>query len=339
MLFYLAEDNRTEIEYVKGVSLSEIGWKEKDLENLVARNMTTLIPESQLMLLSREKPGKEAADIYALDKNGDLHIFELKRWKGQQENLLQVLRYGQIYGQYSYEQLQDMLRRYEGMPDLELATKHYDYFRESLKAKLATSDFNREQHFVVITNGIDVDTRNAVKYWQDKRLKIESTIYRVYSIGGRNILELNPYNPEREVIPEEEEGYFVINTNLTWSQQDYKDMLHQQKAAAWGRSRFGIKRIKKGNTIFLYHNGVGVVAYGKTVDDYKATYHNGKRLDEYYVPVRFEWQVDPDSEPEKAVHAWQINQKLGSQYSFRQTVFSIPEEMAKAIKGLATSEE
>ncbi|MBI4334747.1 MAG: hypothetical protein HY673_26130 [Chloroflexi bacterium] len=339
MLFYLAEVNKTEIQPVKGGSLAGIGWNEKDLENLVAGNITTIIPESQLMVLDQEKPGKEAADIYALDKNGDLHIFELKRWKADKENLLQVLRYGQIYGQYSYEDLQDMLRKYEGSKELELATKHYEYFSESLKAKLATSDFNREQHFVVVTNGIDADTRNAIKYWQHKGLKIESLIYRVYSVGGKNILEFNPYNPEGEVIPEGEEGYFVVNTNLTWSTEDYKDMLTQHKAAAWGRPKGGIKRIKKGDTVFLYHNRVGVIAYGRTSDDYKRTTHAKKKLDEYFVPVQFDWQVDPDTAPEKAVHAREIYQKLGAQYSFHHTVFSIPEKAAKGIMELADTKK
>lgn len=320
---------------VKAKRFSDIGWKEKDLENLIASNILKLIPESQLMVLFQEKPFREAADIYALDKNGDLYIFELKRWRGQQENLLQVLRYGQIYGQYSYEQLQEMLRRYERIQDLDLANKHYEYFKDSIKDQLSPSDFNNDQHFIVITNGVDIDTRNAIKYWQDKGLKIDSIIYRVYSVGNKHILEFNPYNPEGEVIIEEEQGYYIVNTNLTWSDSDYKDMLSQQKAAAYGSRRFGIRNISKGDTVFLYHSGSGVIAFGNAVDSYKTTYHKGHKEEEFFIPLKFEWQVDPDSEPERAIRAWEINRKLGSQYSFRQTVFAIPEKMAKVIKGLA----
>lgn len=335
MLFYLNSESKTEIKPVVANTFSSIEWKEKDLENLIASNMPRLIPESQLMVLFQEKPFKEAADIYALDNKGDLYIFELKRWKGQQENLLQVLRYGQIYGQYSYEQLQDMLRRYEKIGDIDLAEKHYEYFSDFLNEKLNPSDFNKDQHFVVITNGIDIDTRNSIKYWQDKGLKIESIIYRVYSIGGKYIMEFNPYNPGGEVIVEEEQGYFIVNTNLTWSESDYQDMLSKQKAAAYGNRRFGIRNISKGDTVYLYHTGLGVVAYGKAIENYHKTYNKGHKEEEYFVPLKFDWSVDPDSKPEKAIHAWEINRKLGSQYSFRQTVFSIPEKMAEVIKELA----
>ena len=55
------------------------------------------------MTIFTERKGKEEPDILALDKNGDLYIFELKRWGSDQENLLQVLRYGQLFaGVYCY---------------------------------------------------------------------------------------------------------------------------------------------------------------------------------------------------------------------------------------------
>ena len=180
-----------------------------------------------------------------------------------------------------------------------------------------------------------MDTRNAIKYWHDKGLKIDSIIYRVYSIGQRHILEFSPY-PEGEVIPEEEAGYFIVNTNLTWSKEDYKDMLQQQKAAAYGDRRFSIRKIEKGATVFLYQNGIGVIAYGKAIDNYKSTYNTRKQLDELYIPMRFDWQVNPETEGEKAIHAWEINRELEAQYSFRQTVFSIPQKMAEKIKELAS---
>lgn len=335
MLFYLNNEDRSSIKPVKSKVFADIGWKEKDLENLVAKNMPKLIPENQLMVLFQERPFEEAADIFALDKSGDLYIFELKRWRGHQENLLQVLRYGQKYGQYSYEQLQDMLRKYKKMPDLHLADKHYEYFEDSIDSNLEQSDFNREQHFVVITNGTDIDTLNAIKYWQDKGLKIDSIIYRVYKVGKDYIFEFNPYNPEGEVILEEEEGYFIVNTNLTWCKTCCREMLEQEKAAAYYERKYGIARIKRGDTVFLYHTGLGVVAYGKAIDDYKVIDRSGNKDEEYFIPLRFDWKIDPDSEREKAVRPWKINEKLGTRHAFRQTVISIPEKMAEVVKGLA----
>ena len=54
--------------------------------------------------LVSERTRQEEPDILAIDSNGDLYIFELKRWEGKQENLLQVLRYGQLFGNSTYDE-------------------------------------------------------------------------------------------------------------------------------------------------------------------------------------------------------------------------------------------
>lgn len=339
MLFYLNKTDRVKIKAVKLSTFADLGWSEKDLENLISVNITRLIPENQLMVLFQERPFDEAADIYALDKKGDLYIFELKLWKSEQENILQVLRYGQIYGQYSYDQLQDLLRKYKKQPDINLSEKHYEYFKEVLNSKLKLDEFNTEQHFIVITNGIDLNTLNAIKYWQDKGLKIESIVYRIYNVGSESIFEFDPYNPEREVIIEVEEGYFIVNTNITWSKTNYKEMLTNEKAAAYEDKKYGISNIKKGDTVFLYHTAVGIVAYGKAIDSYKMDDVNGNKDEEYYINLKFDWKIDPDIERDKAVKSWEINDKLKSGYKFRPPVFSIPENMAKIIIELAKTKK
>ena len=336
MLFYLNNKEKTEIKPVAHKTFANIGWNEVDLENLIAKNMAKLIPQNQLMVLFQERPYQEEADIYALDKKGDLYIFELKRWKSQKENILQILRYGQIYGQYSYEQLQDMLQKYENAGDLNLAQKHYEYFSETIPSKLNEADFNNQQHFVVITNGTDLDTRNAIKYWQDKQLLIESIIYWLYVINEQVIFEFDPYNPEKEVIIEEESKNYIVNTNLTWSKTSYREMLDNSIAAAYGERKYGIENLKKGDIVFLYHNGIGVIAYGKVISNkYKSRYNKDLRAEEYYVDLSFDWAIDPDAEPNKAIKAWQINRKLNTQHAFRQTIFSIRQKMADVIRELA----
>lgn len=51
---------------------------------------------------------QEEPDLMAIDENGDLWIFELKAWESRQSNLLQALRYGQKYGQYDYDDLDEI---------------------------------------------------------------------------------------------------------------------------------------------------------------------------------------------------------------------------------------
>ncbi len=136
MLFKLDQTNKDYLKGVKTATLDQIHWTEKDLENLISKNLSLFIPENQLMVIFQERQRKEEADIFALDKDGVLFIFELKRWKSSQENLLQVLRYGQRFGQYDYDALQEMIRTYHKNPSLNLVETHFNYFKEVISEKL-----------------------------------------------------------------------------------------------------------------------------------------------------------------------------------------------------------
>lgn len=106
MLYKLNKNtNRNNYSKVKRVTLSDIGWKEKDLENLISNNIQDFISSNDLMAIFTERARQEEPDILAIDKKGDLYIFELKRWSGKQENILQVLRYGQLFGKSTYDEL------------------------------------------------------------------------------------------------------------------------------------------------------------------------------------------------------------------------------------------
>jgi hypothetical protein len=335
MIYEISKEDKDYLQQVKSICLSDIEWLEKDLENLISNNIFLFILENQLMVISQEKSFQEQADILALDKDGTLFIFELKRWESTKENLLQVLRYGQIFGQYSYQKLEDLLRKYMKDASINLASKHYDYFKEKeqIENPLNNNEFNRNQHFVVITNGIDFGTLNAVRYWKEKGLKIDCLPFRVYQLHDKFFLDFDSFNPQNEVIITEYSDVYVVNTNWTWSDKNYKEMLEQEKAAAYGSRRHGIKKIKKGDEVFLYHSGVGIIAYGK------ASSSPNEVNEEIYVKVPFKWKVNPIEKPQSAISAWEINQELKAGYSFRQTVFSISKEMSDAIKKLKKNKD
>lgn len=45
--------------------------------------------------------------------------------------------------------------------------------------------------------------------------------------------------------------------------------------------------------------------------------------EEYYIEVDYKWKINPDTEKEKAVGAWEINSLLGISHSFRGNRFLI----------------
>ena len=58
-------------------------------------------------------------------------------------------------------------------------------------------------------------------------------------------------------------AYYILNTNKSNSEEDDYYMLKEEKAAAFFAPwKHKIERIKKGDTVFLYRSGEGIVAVG-----------------------------------------------------------------------------
>lgn len=312
-------------------SPASFGIKEKDIEVFFAAHIHELIPEDQLMLIGQERQYQEEADLFALDRNGTLYIFELKRWQSSSENLLQVMRYGQIFGRYAYAELQDLARRHQKLEG-ELKQKHKKHFE--LEQELPESAFNHDQVFIVVTNGVDHDTLSAIKYWSQKGLRIDSLTYRFYSVDGQPHLWFDVYNPELDTLLEENPGSYCVNTNASYMDNAWSDMLSKRRASAYYERKYAVTGIPKGSTVFLYHTGVGVIAKGKTTGTFLKASCDEIPEEEFYVPLNFDWKLDDPKEWGRAVKAWEINKELGSGYRFRQTCFGVTEEMMKAIDKL-----
>jgi hypothetical protein len=273
----------------------------------------------------------------ALDADGTLFLFELKRWKSGDDNLLQVLRYGQRFGQYEYERLENYFQSYKrrqgaGGDVLTLREAHAAYF--DLEPPLEKKEFNQEQRFVIVTNGLDSATWDAIAYWKQYDLPVEALVYRIYreEQSGRAMIDFDPYGPVPAAPNLGDEGLFVVNTNRTYDANAFRDMLDNNKAAAYEDRKHAVTGIPKGADVCLYHVGVGVVAIGKAKSSYLAAPYAGDADGEFYVPCDFEHKAYPDKEPNKAVPAWEINQEFGTGYRFRQTVFTLPSKFGDFIR-------
>ena len=333
MLYKLDTENITNSRHAKIARLADFGLDEKDLENFLRSRLTEVISEEHLMLIGQERPFQEEADLLALGKDGELYIFELKRWRATSENLLQVLRYGQIFGRYTYEELENLARRH-GNLDGSLRRRHADLFGIS---PLEESDFNRDQVFVLITNGADEDTISAINYWSGRGLKVVCVPYGVYDIDDAPYLRLHPYNPAGEVVVERETNYFVVNTNRRYMPGVWRGMLGDRvtgKAAAYYDRKGAIRRIPEEAVVFLYHNRVGIIARGTSTSPFQSRCFNGDKDAEFYVPLRFKWALKR-KKWRKAPTAGQISRRLGRRQIFMRTVFEISKEMADAIDQVA----
>lgn len=308
---------------------------EEHIENFVRTRLSEIVSEEHLLLIGQERKRQEEADLLALDKDGVLYIFELKRWGSDKENILQVMRYGQIFGRYTYKEIESLAQRQQKLEG-SLKEKHQEYFE--LEEPINESKFNSKQHFVLVTNGIDGDTITAVEYWSKMGVKISCSPYRLYEIDGKPYIQFDTFNPDGEVIVESNTQRFIVNTNRTWMESAWKDMLgdgNKGKAAAYYDRKWAVCRIQVNSVIYLYHTSVGVIAKGKATDSYKMKAYDGDNDAEFYIPLDFEWSVPHEDWSEKAISPGEINSRLNSGHKFRRPAFTISNEMAQAIDEIA----
>lgn len=316
---HFAEKRRTE-------RLQAFGLDERDLQDILFRSLDRLFPDDELILLMQSRCWQEEPDLMAVDKAGNLFIFELKAWESHSSNLLQVLRYGQIYGGMKYQELDTWFKK---------STDHSQSLKVAHKAKfgveLLEEDFNKKQVFVVMTNGLDYRTREAVQYWRTCGLDVRPWVYRVYAGGtDQMLLEMSPFRVIDNPYEDLAEGYYILNTNCSNSQQDHDDMLINGKAAAFFDPwKFKIERLAKGDVVFLYQSGVGIVAFGEASGKLEKLPYNAnpEHIDEEYSMKLHNFQRLSTS-----LTAAEIKKITGVNHVFMSTMFGIDADSGKAIR-------
>ena len=319
MIFRLNKHQHN-IQRARRYRLFDIGWKEEDLQELLFKNLEKVLQDEELLLIMQARKWQEEPDLMAIDSNGDLYIFELKAWESQEYNLLQALRYGQIYGQYSYESLNEIFLKFfpEGKDLIKTLNNKFD-------TTLTEDKINRKQHFIVITNGLDFKTRQAILYWEQNGIDIRSWVYRIYKLADDNILvEFDTFRIKEDPFEDVEEGFYILNTNYGNTPADDEDMINNQKVAAyfhpWKRN---IEKLKRDDKVFLYRSGQGIIAMGIASGKLeKKPYHGEEehRNEEYCMKLnKFKKLMQP-------LPAAEIKTITGVNYRFMSTMFAIDKD-------------
>ncbi len=314
-----AERKRTE-------RLSSFGLDERALQHILFKSLDRLFPDDELILLMQSRAWQEEPDLMAVDKDGNLYIFELKAWESQSSNLLQVLRYGQMYGPSQYSDLNAWYQKVAGQGQ-DLKAAH----RTKFDVEISEEEFNRNQVFVVVTNGLDYRTREAIKYWRDSGLDVRPWVYRVYHGNTSEVLlEISAFRVQDNPYEDLAEGYYILNTNISHSQEDHEDMLRTAKAAAYFHPwKSQIERLAKGDVVFLYESRAGIVALGEADGKLKKAAYHGKPEDadeEYFMKLQQFRRVSPP------LTAAEIKGLTGINYRFRSTMFGLDAESGKGIR-------
>jgi hypothetical protein len=240
---------------------------EKHLENLLAKNLLDVLYEgNELMPILQERPQQEEADIYALDKHGNLVIFELKRDNAGGGAVHQALRYCESAAQWRYERLQEKLCKYADK-QINLQTEHQTNF--NLEHPLETSAFNTQQRLIIVGSASDNDLIENVEYWKSRGLFLDFIPYRIYQIQKESYFEFFSLPFDRHSNPALTKGV-IFDTNFSWDTDAIWYMCDKGRVAAFGDQMGIVHYLNKNDVVFLYHKNQGIVAAGRVAGEVKA---------------------------------------------------------------------
>lgn len=281
-MLYQLDPKDNSIELMPFMDFEELSKKEKDLENLLANNLSELyVEDGQLMTIFQERARQEEPDLCALDKDGNLVIFELKRGEVQGDTTIQVMRYAQTWGQKSYYDLEEDYRKYchkANIPFQDLKESHREAF--GLEAALDMDLFNRSQRLIIVGSFSDNRLIEAVDYWKSKGIIIDFIPYRVYEIGKKYYFEFFSKPYDIHINPKDKKG-IIFDTNRTYDENSIWDMLKNHKVSAYGSVAEAVNSFRKGDYVFYYHKGYGIVAAGIIKSDTKENKANTRDKELY----------------------------------------------------------
>ena len=269
-----------DLEPLPFLDLAQLGKMEKDLEELLATHFLDVLAENApLMPIFQERNRQPEADIYALDRTGNLVIFELKRGLAGADAMLQILRYAQHAGQWTFNALEEKYRAYVKDPTASLCKAHVDAF--ALEHPLSPGEFNAQQHLVIVGSAANDPLIDAVDYWKHRGLNVDFLPYRVYRIAGQLYFEFFALPYDRHPNPAMVKGV-LFDTNRSYIEEAVWEMIEKKRISAYGDAQGWIDYVNPKDIVFYSHRWVGLIGAAEVVGPAK---NDGP--DQRYRDVRF----------------------------------------------------
>ena len=121
-----------------------------------------------------------------------------------------------------------------------------------------------------------------------------------------------------EMDTEQSTRYFLLNTNKVNDIDDHDFMLKNQMAAAFEDGyKEKIAKFKKGDWVFLYESGQGIIAFGQASGRLEKAPHYGREDKTYYQ------RLEGFTRLSKAIKASEIKRILNRSFPFAQTLAQI----------------
>lgn len=302
----------------------------KDLENLLADNLLEVLFENELMPIFQDRSRLAEADIYALNRKGDLVIFDQRRVGTGAGAVHQALRFCEKAAHWSFESLQKLLAKYSGVGSINLQKEHQGNF--NLERPLDKSAFNKVQHLIVVGCAGDEELIRNIDYWKSRGISLDFIPYRVYKIGEDHYFEFFSIPYDRHMNPAAFKGVIFDTCRMHYPDSIWY-MCDNNRVAAYGDQQQIIHHFNRNDIVFLFHKYEGIVAAGRVMSDVKS---DRKAWDAFYRDL--EWLTPkPAKDGYKAMPIIEINNILGHEFFWARTI-KVPyldkQETDKLLKAL-----
>ena len=212
-------------------------------------------------------------------------------------------------------------------------SKLVELIRESKSAK--------KEEMVPTTLRLPVKLNSYVEGLADQlSLSKQEMLLRLVEEGvnaAENELKLDDREEERRKQAAEQEmqgkcSFHVLNTNKRHSAEDHEWMIREEVAAAFMDPwKFNINRLNQGDVVFLYENGVGIVAYGTATGEVLVKDYDGKSDETHYKKLQGFKQLS------KPMPAAEVRKILSRNVVFLRTMSAMPDGQ-KVLEKLAAYE-
>ncbi|EAM6530907.1 hypothetical protein GEM49_01350 [Salmonella enterica] len=192
-------------------------------------------------------------------------------------------------------------------------------FIDALKASLKAGDGSSVTVSVRISQDENDVLQNIAAHVGTSRQEVVHQLIKLHAIPAWQELQASGQE-KNSLISERKSEYFILNTNKTNSKSDHELMINEGIAAAFEDGYIGkINRIKKGDVVFLYESGKGIIACGiatgEFIDEEEPEKYGHKSMRYQYLK-NFRRLSSP-------VSAKEVKRIVGRSIPFVQTLASI----------------
>ena len=239
MLFNIEEDNtdfKIGGKYIQKPA-SEIGIREKNIENWIADNPQLIFPNEEILTIGQSISGRSMADVLALDTSGNLIIIEIKRDWSNRKTIGQLLEYAAKFKDVSYERLAEEVKKYDKWEEGELYDKFLDFADDK---EFPREDIGKRQRVMIVAPDSDSGLKRIIDWLKDYGVPVEFVPFHIYTDKNNNpklfMIDGVTSSPETPEVSDEQEwaGHWIFNTNETNAPGAYKRMFENNVAAIYG---------------------------------------------------------------------------------------------------------